>query len=1079
MSVAERVESATDLVSVRLDRLVPDPTNRPLTDDSPEVLALVSSVREHGVLFPLLVCAIGDADVTVLDGAAHGQVVRDDVEFGIVDGECRWRAARIVGLEVVPALVHAAYGERRQWVEASTIANLARTDLHELDQGRRFADLRDVGHTQESIADLLGGRWSQPVISRRLQVVDRFAHLPEDTRTCVERLYRAGDLKVRQAEQLAEIAGFLPEVGDAVLAHVHEVIDAAADPARRPQLDVDLTRLVKDAARLRDVAKGEAIVAASGLRDVTGDAGWESIRNLAAEVGDPLDGHDRLDCHAAVVSRLGEVIFVCTAPDTHRPTTTVTDDVDVDGTSRDVCRLPAGGADPDVDPDSMSPDDVLTQDEIAEAEKAAAARAAVSPEQQRDAAVRAARRTAQIDCEAAYDARLGTAQAVVKRIRSKTYALALLVHQIADDGFLSQMADPLVEVIGADALGVTGVTGMDEALRSYVHDPDDGNLARFATAVAWSIGEAQLQSCVGVDPADVDEATRRGARNHLTMLVAGGYTPTAAEQAILDGVDLDLPARTGESDAPAAVEEPAGDNDVYEGLAARRLDAAVKRMLAEAAALRDGPGRKSKKYAAQFAVLEAAKGGVLAAIVSPLADDADARERLAYDLHAIDLAYQVRIAQGVGGRHGDADAHDAGQAQLRDVLAAAGVPLGDVDLRQVLRHSIDNRDMPEYLRLPDVIAALDVTVAPDRSQRGSWTADHSCPACDAHQARYADTEPAPGPTPSSDYFWATAYTARYAGWTPSPAGLDDEGPHGLLVVDSVDTRDYDDDAEPGGLWYRARCDCGFIGDAHHTEAPAVVDALDHAWPAWRDQPALDGPTHDDGKLRKGAADPDTEAVWAPLCTGDPACRGAVPHAASYGGRHVVCSNPGHVLADVEADGNPVTECLDQVLADSADALADALADVGGDDRPVVAEAEWAAFVAARDALVKATKSRPKADAFEAAKRALADALVAGHPDPYELNSALAVATSTFRAERDQAMAADTYTAARSSDLLRETATAVLAALAQTGPLPADLADRALEGRDLVPEARPDAATSKPGSNRRLYVDDVLDAAGRL
>jgi len=49
MSVAERVESATDLVSVRLDRLVPDPTNRPLTDDSPEVLALVSSVREHGV----------------------------------------------------------------------------------------------------------------------------------------------------------------------------------------------------------------------------------------------------------------------------------------------------------------------------------------------------------------------------------------------------------------------------------------------------------------------------------------------------------------------------------------------------------------------------------------------------------------------------------------------------------------------------------------------------------------------------------------------------------------------------------------------------------------------------------------------------------------------------------------------------------------------------------------------------------------------------------------------------------------------------------------------------------------------
>src|SRR5438105_6591984 len=98
---------------------------------------LAESIRLHGVLQPLLVRRIGDG-------------------YELIAGERRWRAARLAGLQAVPAVVRSDAGNDAQLV-LGLIENLQRADLDPIEEARGLKRLtEDFGLTHEEVAERLG-----------------------------------------------------------------------------------------------------------------------------------------------------------------------------------------------------------------------------------------------------------------------------------------------------------------------------------------------------------------------------------------------------------------------------------------------------------------------------------------------------------------------------------------------------------------------------------------------------------------------------------------------------------------------------------------------------------------------------------------------------------------------------------------------------------------------------------------------------------------------------------------------------------------------------------------------------------
>lgn len=102
----------------------------------PEALAeLAQSIREKGVLQPLLVRPRGDA-------------------FEIVAGERRWRASQLAGLTELPVMIR-DLGDREA-LEIAIVENLQREDLGPLEEARAYQALLDQGLNQEGVAQAVG-----------------------------------------------------------------------------------------------------------------------------------------------------------------------------------------------------------------------------------------------------------------------------------------------------------------------------------------------------------------------------------------------------------------------------------------------------------------------------------------------------------------------------------------------------------------------------------------------------------------------------------------------------------------------------------------------------------------------------------------------------------------------------------------------------------------------------------------------------------------------------------------------------------------------------------------------------------
>lgn len=127
---------STPILSLELDRIVPQ-VNQPRKNFADEALQeLVDSIREHGVIQPILVRPIGD-------------------HYEIIAGERRWRAAQMAGLQSLPALVREI--EDIQAAEISLVENLQREDLSPIEEAQAFRNLvQHYRYTQEQVAARVG-----------------------------------------------------------------------------------------------------------------------------------------------------------------------------------------------------------------------------------------------------------------------------------------------------------------------------------------------------------------------------------------------------------------------------------------------------------------------------------------------------------------------------------------------------------------------------------------------------------------------------------------------------------------------------------------------------------------------------------------------------------------------------------------------------------------------------------------------------------------------------------------------------------------------------------------------------------
>ena len=158
---AAQDDRVSELRNIKIDEISPDPDQPRRTFDEAALDELAASIREHGILQPIV--------VTTKKGGG----------YQIVAGERRYRAAQQAGLTKIPSLVRTLTNQHK--LELSLIENLQRRDLNPLETATAYLKLRDQFNlTLEEIGHRVGGK-SVSGVSNTL----RLLRLPELVRTAL------------------------------------------------------------------------------------------------------------------------------------------------------------------------------------------------------------------------------------------------------------------------------------------------------------------------------------------------------------------------------------------------------------------------------------------------------------------------------------------------------------------------------------------------------------------------------------------------------------------------------------------------------------------------------------------------------------------------------------------------------------------------------------------------------------------------------------------------------------------------------------------------------------------------------
>jgi ParB family transcriptional regulator, chromosome partitioning protein len=226
------------LADISVNRRQP---RRTFSDD--ELQELAASIRALGVVQPVVVRPLHEP-------AAEGTPAATGVRFELIAGERRLRAAKLAGLEYIPALVRPA--DEISSLEIALAENVAREDLNAIEEALAYAALADeFGLTHERIAELVGR--SRVAVTNLLRLLD----LPDEVQAMIE----GGDLteghgrallalpdhgERRRVARLVVTEGLTVRQVEALVRRLGESGPEEATPATRPAAGSDYAELADE-----------------------------------------------------------------------------------------------------------------------------------------------------------------------------------------------------------------------------------------------------------------------------------------------------------------------------------------------------------------------------------------------------------------------------------------------------------------------------------------------------------------------------------------------------------------------------------------------------------------------------------------------------------------------------------------------------------------------------------------------------------------------------------------------------------------------------------------------------------------
>lgn len=171
--LGDALDDTGRVMEISIDEISPNPWQPRRDFDEESLNALASSIRENGLIQPVVVRK------------------KKDGTYELAAGERRWRAAKMAGLTVIPA-ISKEYDDRSM-AEMALVENLQRKDLNPVDEGMAYRKLMDeYGLTQENISQKVGK--SRPYVANMVRLLD----LPEEVKDFLSK----GQLTAGQARPL-------------------------------------------------------------------------------------------------------------------------------------------------------------------------------------------------------------------------------------------------------------------------------------------------------------------------------------------------------------------------------------------------------------------------------------------------------------------------------------------------------------------------------------------------------------------------------------------------------------------------------------------------------------------------------------------------------------------------------------------------------------------------------------------------------------------------------------------------------------------------------------------------------------
>lgn len=150
---------------VEVDKIKPNPFQPRKEFDEAKLNDLARSIRQYGVLQPLVVSR---KEVEKQDGGLAS-------EYELVAGERRLRASKLAGLREVPVLIRAGHDDDKTKLELAIVENLQREDLNPVDRAKAFDQLvKEFGFKHTEVAEKVGK--SREYVSNTI----RLLALPQD-----------------------------------------------------------------------------------------------------------------------------------------------------------------------------------------------------------------------------------------------------------------------------------------------------------------------------------------------------------------------------------------------------------------------------------------------------------------------------------------------------------------------------------------------------------------------------------------------------------------------------------------------------------------------------------------------------------------------------------------------------------------------------------------------------------------------------------------------------------------------------------------------------------------------------------